>query len=191
MTSFSTGDDVAMAPGESSIRLRPIELADWGSIHEWASTEEACRYQPWGPNTVHDTQAFVTDAISAWDGDPQDRYVWTAFTEGGGIVGLGELHVRNRRWRQGEIAYAVHTQHWGNGIATAIGVQLVSYAFDQLGLHRVAATCDPRNRRSAAVLRRIGMTYEGRLREAIELRDGWRDSEVFSILASEPQRTLP
>jgi hypothetical protein len=57
-----------MAPGESSIRLRPIEFADWASIHEWASTEEACRYQPWGPNTVHDTQTFVTDAIAAWDG---------------------------------------------------------------------------------------------------------------------------
>ena len=45
----------------------------------------------WGPNTVHNTQAFVIAASSAWDGDPQDRYVWTAFTQGGGIVGLGEL----------------------------------------------------------------------------------------------------
>ena len=179
-----------MAPGESSIRLRPIEFADWASIHEWASSEEACRYQPWGPNTAQDTQAFVTDAFSAWDGNPQDRYVWTAFTEGGGIVGLGELHVRNRRWRQGEIAYAVHTRLWGTGIATAIGVQLVSCAFDRLELLRVAAKCDPRNHASAAVLGRIGMTYEGRLRETIELRDGWRDSEVFSILASERQRTL-
>jgi hypothetical protein len=35
------------------------------------------------------------------------------------------------------------------------------------------------------------MTHEGWLRETIELRDGWRDSEVFSILAGERQRALP
>jgi [ribosomal protein S5]-alanine N-acetyltransferase len=29
------------------------------------------------------------------------------------------------------------------------------------------------------------MTYEGRLRQTLLLRDGWRDSEVFSILESE------
>lgn len=180
-----------MVAGESSIRLRPIEFADWAPIHEWASTDEACRYQPWGPNTVQDTQRFVADAIAAWDDDPQDRYVWAAITDRVGVVGLGELHIRNRRWGQGEIGYAVHTQHWGTGIATAIGVQLLQYAFDRLGLHRVAATCDPRNDASAAVLRRLGMTHEGRLRETIELRDGWRVSEIFSILSSDRQQALP
>lgn len=182
---------MAMVAGESSIRLRPIEFADWAPIHEWASAEEACRYQPWGPNTVQDTQRFVTDAIAAWDDDPQDRYVWVAITDRVGVVGLGELLIRSRRWRQGEVSYAVHTRHWGTGIATASGVQLVQFAFDRLGLHRVAATCDPRNVASAAVLRRLGMTHEGRLRETIELRDGWRDSEIFSILAGDRQQALP
>jgi RimJ/RimL family protein N-acetyltransferase len=35
------------------------------------------------------------------------------------------------------------------------------------------------------------MTHEGRLRETIELRDGWRDSEIFSILSSDRQHALP
>jgi RimJ/RimL family protein N-acetyltransferase len=55
--------------------------------------------------------------------------------------------MRSRRWRQREIAYAV-TRLRGTGeqaLPTAIGVQLVQFAFDRLGLHRVAATCDPRN----------------------------------------------
>jgi len=29
------------------------------------------------------------------------------------------------------------------------------------------------------------MTREGQLREMIELRDGWRDSEIYSILDGE------
>lgn len=74
----------------------------------------------------------------------------------------------------------------GLGIATAIGTELLHFAFDSLKLHRVAASCDPRNEASAAVLRKIGMAWEGRLRDTIELRDGWRDSDLFSILAGEP-----
>ncbi|MET9021423.1 GNAT family protein [Actinopolymorpha sp. NPDC004070] len=47
------------------------------------------------------------------------------------------------------------------------------------------ATCDPRNAGSAALLRRLGMAYEGRLRHTMLLRDGWRDSETFGILEDE------
>lgn len=54
--------------------------------------------------------------------------------------------------------------------------------FDDQELHRVFATCDPRNTASAAVLRRLGMQYEGRMRETTLIRDGWRDSDLYSVL---------
>jgi RimJ/RimL family protein N-acetyltransferase len=54
-----------------------------------------------------------------------------------------------------------------------------------LRLHRVHATCDPRNLGSARVLTKLGMTFEGRLRHTQLIRDGWRDSLVFSVLEDE------
>jgi len=33
--------------------------------------------------------------------------------------------------------------------------------------------------------RPLGMTYEGKLRHTMLIRDGWRDSELFSILEDE------
>jgi [ribosomal protein S5]-alanine N-acetyltransferase len=54
-----------------------------------------------------------------------------------------------------------------------------------MDLHRVMATCDPRNLASTAVLTKVGMTFEGRLRHTMEIHDGWRDSRIFSILADE------
>ena len=74
---------------------------------------------------------------------------------------------------------------WGRGIGTVVAAQLIRFAFEKLGLHRVEGTCDPRNLASAAILRKVGMTREGQLREMIELRDGWRDSEIYSILDGE------
>ncbi len=168
----------------SDISLRPITVQDWSAVHGWASTEEACRYQPWGPNTPAETQAFVEDAVMDWHEEPQDRYVWIA-EEAAVVVGLGELKIRSRRWHQGEIAYAVDVRQWRRGIGSAIATELLTRAFGSFQLHRVTATCDPRNTGSAAVLARVGMVHEGRLRQTIQIRDGWRDSDVYSVLAHE------
>jgi RimJ/RimL family protein N-acetyltransferase len=55
-------------------------------------------------------------------------------------------------------------------------------------LHRIFATCDPRNTASAHVLQKVGMRLEGRLRDTMLIRDGWRDSLVYSVLEHEWQR---
>jgi [ribosomal protein S5]-alanine N-acetyltransferase len=176
------------AVGESNdtvpdIALRPIDIEDWTAVHEWASTIEVCRYQAWGPNTVAETKAFVARAVSEWSCQPQDRYVWIA-EEQRTAVGLGELTISSHEWRQGEMGYIVHVDHWGRGIGTAIARALLEIAFGSMDLHRVMGTCDPRNLPSAAVLQKVGMTFEGRLRHTMQIRDGWRDSSVFSILAN-------
>ncbi len=44
---------------------------------------------------------------------------------------------------------------------------------------------DPRNIGSAKVLEKVGMVYEGKIRENIFINDGWRDSLLYSILAHE------
>jgi [ribosomal protein S5]-alanine N-acetyltransferase len=165
---------------------RPV-AEDWLSVHEWGTHPEAYQYQVWGPNSERQTQEFVSELIDTWDvpDERRVRWAWVADEPNRGVIGAGELHIRSRVHRQGEITYVVHPDHWGRGYATMIGRLLLHEAFSGLSLHRVSATCDPRNLASAAVLRKLGMTYEGRLRQTLLLRDGWRDSEVFSILESE------
>jgi RimJ/RimL family protein N-acetyltransferase len=160
------------------IALRQIEASDWVRVHEWASTEAACRYQVWGPNDPEATKAFVAEAVTAWQGDA--RRVWAATASGLGVVGIGEVTVRNRVHRTAEIAYAVHVDLWGRAFGTAIAQALVEEARDG-GMHRVFATCDPRNEGSRHVLTNIGMSHEGTLRHTLKIRDGWRDSEMYAL----------
>jgi ribosomal-protein-alanine N-acetyltransferase len=167
------------------ITLRPLELTDWPAVHEWARTEEACRYQAWGPNTPEQTQEFVRTATAAWSERPQTSYPWVAVEPPGDVAGMGILMVRSAKFGQGEISYIVHPAKWGRGIATDIARQLVEFGFGKLDMHRIAATCDPRNIGSASVLRKTGMTYEGRMRQVQLIRDGWRDSELYSVLRDE------
>ena len=74
---------------------------------------------------------------------------------------------------------------WNGRRGTAIGNELLGRGFEDLELHRIYATCDPRNLGSARVLGKVGMTWEGRLRHTALIRDGWRDSEMFSVLEVE------
>ncbi|MGW4699084.1 GNAT family N-acetyltransferase [Streptomyces sp. NPDC004285] len=174
----------------NSVTLSRIELADWRTVHSWASLAEVCRFQTWGPNTEEQTRAFVMTAVEAWSHVPRQRFAYVARV-GGEAVGMGELHIRSRGQRQGEVTYAVHPRVWGQGVGTAIGRELLARGFGDLELHRVYATCDPRNLGSARVLGKLGMTREGRHRHTALIRDGWRDSEMFSILEDEWRAVTP
>ncbi len=169
---------------EPTVRLRPIETADWPAVHSWASRPEACRFQGWGPNTEDETKAFVQGAAEVWSQKPQERYSYAALLDEE-VVGSGEIKVVSRTHRQGVISYIVHPRVWGRGVATAIGRELLRIGFEDLAFHRIVGTCEPRNLASARVLAKLGLTYEGRLREVALVRDGWRDSETYSILEQE------
>ncbi|WP_034272189.1 GNAT family N-acetyltransferase [Actinospica robiniae] len=166
------------------VTLRPIEAADWPAVHEWASLPETCRFQPWGPNTEDETRAFVAAAAATGDARPQTRYSYLALTDGR-VIGAGEVKVRNAEHRHGEISYILHPSVWRQGYGTALARALLGVGFDELGFHRMMATCDPRNLGSAGVLTNAGLVYEGRMREALLLDSGWRDSSFYSILESE------
>lgn len=164
--------------------MRPLADTDWPSVHAWSRLPESCRYQAWGPNSEEETRAFVGEAAAVWRRCPQTRFPYAA-EEAGDVIGMGEIFVRNSAHRQGEIAYIVHPRLWGRGIGTTIARTLIDIGFTDHRLHRIFATCDPRNTASEHILRRVGMSYEGRLRHVLLVRDGWRDSLLFSVLESE------
>lgn len=63
---------------------------------------------------------------------------------------------------------------------------MITFGFDTLKLHRIYATCDPRNIGSSKVLEKVGMAKEGILRENMLMKDGiWRDSFLYSVLKQE------
>lgn len=169
-----------------NISLREFQLDDWKDVHEYASQERACTYQPWGPNSEDQTRAFVGKIIEDAKEELRTRFVFAVTIEDDTkVIGAGEINVRDLGNRRGEIAYIINPQYWGNGCATEVARLLLQFGFSQLKLHRIFATCDPRNITSSKVLEKIGMKYEGRMRECLLIRDGWRDSFLYSILEDE------
>jgi RimJ/RimL family protein N-acetyltransferase len=160
------------------LTLRRLTLDDTAAVHGWASLPEACRYQAWGPNTYAQTQAYMRNVVAA----PADRQVFGVVVDGD-LVGSAELRLHGPS--TAEIVYGIHPRRWGQGFATAAARELLRVGFGVYERHRIFATCDPRNLASAAVLRKIGMRYEGRMRGTALIRDGWRDSDLYAILVDD------
>jgi RimJ/RimL family protein N-acetyltransferase len=166
--------------------LRELDVADWPAVHAYSARPEVARYQTWGPNTPAESRAFVEQVLAAAQAAPRREYqLAITIADGGRLIGTGALWVRNVEHGQGELGYFLHPDHWGRGYATEAARLLLGFGFAELRLHRVFATCNPHNVVSARVLEKIGMTFEGRLRETLRLRAGWRDSAVYGVLAQE------
>jgi RimJ/RimL family protein N-acetyltransferase len=72
-------------------------------------------------------------------------------------------------------------------ISRAAG-QLIDWAIGVRGLTRVEWRCVPTNTRSIAVAKRLGMTYEGTLRQAFPYRGEIHDVQIWAMVREEWER---
>lgn len=85
-----------------------------------------------------------------------------------------------------ELGWIFHPRVAGRGLATEAARELVDLAFGHYDCHRVEAQLDPRNERSVALCRRLGMREEAFLRRDFPLADGeWGDTGVYGLLREE------
>ena len=173
-------------PGNSTIYLTEMTDDYLIDIHSYASKEEVCKYQPWGPNSFEDTKAYLEEVLAETKKETRNRYVFAVIDkENCKMIGAGELFHLDLSNKSGEIGYIINPDFWGKGIATQVANILIDYGFNELKLNRIYATCDARNSASERVLKKAGMKQEGLLRENILLDDGWRNSLLYSILNRE------
>ncbi|MBB6251482.1 GNAT family N-acetyltransferase [Nitrospirillum iridis] len=77
-----------------------------------------------------------------------------------GYVGLGEISFPAPFTPAVEIAWRLASAHWGRGYATEAAAAVMGAAFDRFGLDEVVALTVPANRRSRAVMERLGMVRD-------------------------------
>jgi RimJ/RimL family protein N-acetyltransferase len=153
-------------------------------VHAYAADPEVCRHMEWGPNTPQQTSEFVDEMVMAASEPDRPSITW-AVTVGGALVGACMISVTSARHGRGEIGYVLAREHWGRGYATEAASAVLAFAWDVLGLHRVEATCRPRNIGSQRVLRKLGMQQEAVLRSHVLIRGRREDSLLFAVVAGD------
>ena len=172
--------------------LRPIEARDWRAIHRYASLPEVVRYLPHEPFTEEDASVFAL----RWSEQARQQELegqgngWPEMLVAqrkvdGRLIGHLPFEVFNAKYRTREIGWVFDPAYQGQGYATEAARAVLELAFGELGLHRVVATCDPRNRASYRVMEKLGMRREGHHRKDVQIRGEWSDEYFYAILEEE------
>ena len=111
-------------------------------------------------------------------------------SEDGRLVGNCTLFHLDAQCRRAEVGYSLAPAAQGRGLATEAVGALLDWGFDAqgLGLNRVEADIDLRNRASARLLERLGFVREGHLRERWIVGGEKSDSWLYGLLAAERPR---
>lgn len=171
----------------SLVQLRPITESDRDVIIQMASDPMVTRYLSWGPLERDRADAAFETLMRRNRRRPRRHYeLAVRRLSDGAVVGAASLTLNAPQ--QAEIGYSLARPYWRQGYGLDAARLLCRLGFEQLGLHRIVATTHPDNEASAGLLLKLGMTREGRLREATLARGQWRDTILFSILAQDWDR---
>jgi RimJ/RimL family protein N-acetyltransferase len=100
-----------------------------------------------------------------------------------GVFNLSEI-VRGS-FQSAYLGYYALMPHAGKGYMSA-GLELVlEQAFGELGLHRLEANIQPKNRRSIELVQRAGFRCEGFSPRYLKIAGRWRDHERWAVTSEE------
>jgi RimJ/RimL family protein N-acetyltransferase len=166
--------------------LREFVQDDWPAVHAYASDPQVVRHMGWGPNTEQETRDHLHQTLAQQRLKPRNLYSFAVVLKNEDqLIGGVALRVSDPESRGGFIGYVFNRRYWGQGYATEAALRLLAFGFEKLDLHRIFATCDPRNVASSRVLEKIGMRREGHLRKHKWQKGRWRDSLMYAVLEHE------
>jgi [ribosomal protein S5]-alanine N-acetyltransferase len=167
------------------LALRWLTPADVPALYEIFSDAEVTRY--WSSPPLSDlaaAEALLAEIREAFA--RRTLFQWgIARRSDDLVVGTCTLAGLTAAHRRAELGFALGRVHWGRGYIAEALPALVGFAFDQLGLHRLEADVDPRNRASIRALERLGFRREGYLRERYHLRGEIQDALMYGLLRPE------
>ncbi|MGB2870139.1 MAG: GNAT family protein [Bacteroidota bacterium] len=145
------------------------------------------QWLPWldSNSSVNETLQFIKAVKQQEDnGFGFQTAIWFK----GRIAGVIGFHPIDWLNKVVEIGYWLGEQHQGKGIVTRSCRALVDYAFDEYKLHRVQIRCATGNRKSCAIIERLGFMFEGIAHGAEFLYDHFADLYVYGMTAAEWNR---
>jgi [ribosomal protein S5]-alanine N-acetyltransferase len=168
------------------LRMRDFEADDIEHVRTLSRNENVMRYLMVWLDTEEQIQTFFNEGMNTAGNDNRTLYLLSVeIKETCAYAGIALIEIDEHSRSSAEIGYILLEEYWGKGFATEIARVLTQYGFSELKMHRVYAKCDALNKASANVLEKIGMTYEGSLRQHVWLRDHWRTSKLYGMLEEE------
>ncbi len=173
------------------LNLRPFTLEDAPTVQKLAGEWEIAA------TTANIPHPYEDGVAEAWIGTHQEAFeTGEAVTfaiclkADASLVGaIGIFHISKTN-RLAEIGYWIGVPYWNQGFCTEAAAGIIRYAFEVLELNRVQARHLTNNPASGRVMQKVGMKFEGILRQSIYRWGKFEDAAIYAILREEYGGTL-
>jgi ribosomal-protein-alanine N-acetyltransferase len=166
--------------------LRQIQASDADALFAIFSDGEVMEFSggKLPHRSVEDTRAFIRQ-LQEWY-ERHESIEW-GITRKGDDTAIGScgFHAFDEGFHRAEIGYELRRAYWQQGIMSEALRATVTFAFATMGLSRIEAVVDEGNERSQGILRKLGFTHEGTLRQRFFFRDHFWNEHYFGLLKDE------
>ncbi len=165
--------------------LRRFTMDDAQNMFDlWCNDPEVTRFLSWGPHgTIDNTKRL----LKSWKQRYEDTmfYNWCIEFEGLPIGGI-DLIMRSEKSLRAELGYCLSNRYKGRGLVTEAACAVLTFAFEDVGLHKICAKHDVENPASGRIMQKLGMRQEGYMKLDAQRLDGtYSDMVLYGILRDE------
>lgn len=165
--------------------LRKIKENDVNDLFEYASKEEVTKYLPWDTNKkINDAKEFIGFVMDLYE--KGEVAPWAIeYKENKKMIGTVGFMWWDKENKVAETGSAINNEYWGLGLRKEAGEVLFEFGFKEMKLERIQAKCFVENKSSERAMEKLGMIYEGTLRNYTYVKGKSRSQKMFSILKEE------
>ena len=165
--------------------LRKISPKDAADMYEYARLPQVTRYLTW---YEHESVQYTRDYLQALQGSYRrgEFFDWgLELKENGKFIGTCGFTDIREDYNFAEVGYVLSPAYQGRGLMSEALREVLRFGFETLCVERIEAKHMEGNDASAAVMKRCGMSYEGRIRRRMIIKGCYEDYHLYSILKSE------
>lgn len=163
-----------------NLTVRPIEPTDQEMVFKGFSHPEVTKYM----DITYGTYEATNEQMLWYKTNTESGtgHYWALINQQQQFVGVFSMYHINTNYRKAEIGYWMFPEFWGKGFGAEAITAIVSFAQNELNLHRIAAEIEPENVGSWKLLKKLGFELEGTFRD-YEYRNGkYNDLQVWAKL---------
>ena len=168
--------------------IRDHKESDLSDYHKWISDSDLMYYIDWKTSSVEESQKDLIETIKENTNPNRTNYFFAMLEkETKSYIGAVGFTIKSKKVNTGiaECGYFLMKKYWRKGIVVEAITKILEFAFEELNLHKMTASCDKENNASEKVMQKCGFFKEGELRKQKFHHNKWCDRLLYSILKEE------
>lgn len=165
--------------------MRKMTEADAYDMWIYSSDPDLLAHLPLGlTETVEESRKAIVGFMEMYQGRRVAPWGITNKADGKHI-GICGYESWNPVTDRAEIGFLIAREYWRQGLASEAARRVMRFGFENMQLNRVEARTKTENEPSKQLLLKLGMRYEGLMREHSHWKGSYQDLELYAMLKRE------